>query len=144
MKGYAFLIGAAAALAILSGTAADAQAQGWTVCNRTPNPLRVGIGYAGPSGGIVTEGWWTVGSCGGCEFVLNADETADRGTVYLHAHTRDGSDVIAGSEDFCVGRSPFTIHGAQGGCGRTESFRAQNVNLNKDWTTNINGSGCID
>jgi uncharacterized membrane protein len=144
MKGYALLIGAAAVLVILSGTAGDAQAQGWTVCNRTPNPLRVGIGYAGPNGGIVTEGWWSIGSCGGCEFVLNADETADRGTVYLHAHTRDGSDVVSGSEDFCVGRSPFTIHGAQRSCGRTESFQARTVNLNKDWTTNINGSGCID
>jgi uncharacterized membrane protein len=144
MKGYAILIGAAAALAFLFGTAAEVQAQGWTVCNRTPNPLRVGIGYAGPNGGIVTEGWWSIGSCGGCEFVLNADETADRGTVYLHAHTRDGSNVISGDEEFCVGRSPFTRHDAQRSCSQTRSFHTQNVNLNKDWTTNINGSGCID
>ena len=144
MKGYAFLIRAAAALAILSGTAADAQAQGWTVCNRTPNPLRVGIGYAGPSGGIVTEGWWTVGSCGGCEFVLNADETADRApcTCTRTPATGPTSSPEARTSASAAARSPFKAPRAAA-AGR-ETFRAQNVNLNKDWTTNINGSGCID
>jgi uncharacterized membrane protein len=137
------------ALVLLPGLQKDAHGGEWSVCNRTPDELEIAIGYANSTGGIVTKGWWKLRGCGGCARVLNQNETADYTTTYLHAHA-NGRGIIEGNENFCVQNNAFTLDNAQGrNCGEKKSFRNENVNLNKDWTTNITGRGlsggaCID
>jgi len=137
-----FSAAAVLAVVLLPGLPKDAHGGEWTVCNRTPDQLIIGIGYANSNGGIVSKGWWTLGACGGCRNVLNASETADRTTVYLHAHANNGAGIIEGNESFCVRNGAFTLNNAQGrNCGERRSFRPENVNLTKNWTTNITGRG---
>jgi uncharacterized membrane protein len=138
-----FSAAAVFALVLLPGLSKEAHGGEWSVCNRTPDELVIAIGYASSNGGIVSHGWWTLSSCGGCKPVLNADQTADRGNVYLHAHAINGAGIIEGNESFCVrNNGAFTLNNAQGGnCGETRSFRPENVDLNKDWTTNITPQG---
>lgn len=138
------------AFVLSSGIRNDAHAGEWSVCNKTPDNLTIAIGYADSHGGINTKGWWTLNQCGGCANVLNGNETADRGTLYLHAHANNGAGIIEGDESFCVAERAFTLGGAQGSnCGDRKSFRRENVDLTKNWTTNISGHGlkgnvCID
>jgi uncharacterized membrane protein len=124
-------------LVLLSSIPKDAHAGSWSVCNKTPDKLTIAIGYANSTGGINTEGWWTLNPCDGCANVLNQNKAADYKNVYLHAR-----GVVEGDESFCVRDNAFTLNNAQGSnCGNRRSFRSQNVNLNKQWTTNITGRG---
>src|SRR6476646_14810 len=70
-------------LAALVALCADAQAQQWKVCNKTPEHLLVAIGYHSPEhpSAIATKGWYQLRSCG-CDVVLPYGLT-DRDEVYL-------------------------------------------------------------
>jgi uncharacterized membrane protein len=128
-------------LVLLSSIPKEAHAGSWTVCNKTPDKLTIAIGYANSAGGINTEGWWTLNPCDGCANVLNQNQTADYKNAYLHAHAQ-GVGIVEGNESFCVRDNAFTLNNAQGSnCSKRKSFRSQNVNLNKNWTTNITGRG---
>jgi len=148
-----FSAAAAAAIVLVSGLPHEARAASWTVCNRTPDRLTIAIGYPAVSAQILTEGWWTIGGCGGCAIVMDArtaNQLPDKTTTYLRAEFNDGSGSVEGDENFCVDANAFHINStASPGCNDMRSFRTQQVNLNKNHTTNITGRGrsgqvCID
>jgi len=61
MQIYLRSFSAAAVLALvilLLGLPRDAYGGNWSVCNRTTDTLEIAIGYANPTGGIVSSGWW--------------------------------------------------------------------------------------
>lgn len=117
-----------------SGALAD-----WQVCNRTPDPVRVAVGYAVPNGLLKSEGWWTLGPCTGCAMVLRRGETVDNTTGYLYVE-RNGSAMISGSENLCVGKSPFALRRHGNNCPDTRGFKQVTIDLNKNpYTTNIRG-----
>ena len=143
MSAIVFSIGLPAMLALTVG----AHAGFWQVCNHTPDELQISIGYAVDGGHLNSQGWWRLGRCGGCAVVLQPEDTADRGTVYLYAHiSHGGRDVVSGPEHLCVKTEAYTLGRAENCLGRFKSapFQQTSVNLNKNFTTNINAPGCID
>ncbi|MGE0715963.1 MAG: DUF1036 domain-containing protein [Alphaproteobacteria bacterium] len=133
-----------------------AAAEGWTICNRTPEELKVAVAYFDEANKWMSEGWWALGPCGGCKFVLNANKT-ERTNVFFRAVTRDGSERIGGDQRFCVstraaGSPPFTVR-SNANCGRAngyalEGFRVVTIDSDRNHTTNITGAvgnrRCID
>lgn len=118
----------------------------WTICNRTADRLRVAVAYVNPAGGFISEGWWTLNACGGCARVVLRSETSDPNHVFFRAES-DGVRV-EGNSRFCVGRSPFRMNG-RGQCRDVRGFRQAAVDLDRNFTTNINPPGgagrrCID
>ncbi len=140
------VIGTAATISLLVGFSTDTQAS-WDICNKVAEDMRVAIAYVNPAGGFISEGWWTLRSCGGCATVLLREETSDPRNVFYRAEGRDGS-LIEGTSQFCVGRSPFKMNG-QGNCNDRRGFLHKEIDLDRGWTSNItgrsgSGSVCID
>jgi uncharacterized membrane protein len=61
--------------AVALGAPLYAHAASWTICNKTTEDLNVAIGYFHTSGQWLSEGWWTVRSCGGCARVMDLAKT---------------------------------------------------------------------
>jgi uncharacterized membrane protein len=144
-------------VSVVLGVPLYAHAASWTICNRTAEDVNVAIGYLHTSGQWLSEGWWTIRSCGGCAQVMNLAKT-DQVRQYFRAETTGGSERVGGSTRFCVsnrssGQPPFTVGRASQCRGNYVSvgFRAQDVEwADRNFKTNINpqpGSGgrvCID
>jgi uncharacterized membrane protein len=131
---------------VATGLSSEAFAQSWRVCNKTADPVRVAVGYAVPGGLLKSEGWFNLGSCSGCATVVVPSDTVDLSTGYLYAEkSRDGTAIVTGDQNLCVTRQAFKIR-RSGNCeGRnfqTRQFRQMSINLNKNFTTNINGRNC--
>jgi uncharacterized membrane protein len=129
-----------------------ALAGSWRICNKTPDKVTVAVAYSNSFGQILTKGWWTLGACGGCSTVIGTDlanQLPDKSNAYLYAHS-GGTGIIEGEENFCVDSKAFSINSsASPGCQERRPFKAQSINLNRTWTTNItgrgvSGRGCID
>jgi uncharacterized membrane protein len=120
----------------LYGMANDAQGA-WNVCNKVAEDMVISIAYVDPRGGFLSEGSWRLRACGGCATVLQRNQTSDPNNVFFRADGLDGF-LIDGNDAFCVGNSPFKLSG-KGHC-QKKGFRHVNVNLDKNWTTNITGS----
>jgi len=138
---------ACTAAVILSGLSLPAKAD-LTVCNRTADPLTVAVAYVNPSGGFISEGWWTLPACGGCKFVLSSSETTDPHNVFVHAH--GGGLRWEGTSHFCTAKKAFTIVGNRN-CearGFKETSFMHVTSESGSHTTNLRGrtsSGvCID
>lgn len=82
-----------------------------TVCNKTAGRVRVAVGYVHPQGDFQTEGWWTLGPCGDCKYVVDEDDTSDPHNYWVFAREVDGSGTWEGNSTLCTGRSPFKIRG---------------------------------
>jgi uncharacterized membrane protein len=140
--------GAATAALILSGASPPAKAD-FTICNRTAEKMTVAAAYVNPSGGFISEGWWTLAPCGGCEVVVLSSETSDPHNVFFQAH--GGGLVWEGTSRFCTTRKAFKIVGNQNCAARgldTTAFRHV-TSSSGNHTTNLTGktsSGkvCID
>jgi uncharacterized membrane protein len=60
------------------------------ICNRTADPVTVAVGYVNPGGGFISEGWWTIGQCGGCQTVVLSRETSDPHNYWYYAQGWEG------------------------------------------------------
>jgi uncharacterized membrane protein len=74
--------GAITTVLILSGLSLPAKAD-FTICNRTAESVDVAAAYVNPKGGFISEGWWTLRPCGGCELVVLSRETSDPHNVFF-------------------------------------------------------------
>ncbi|MEF3367473.1 DUF1036 domain-containing protein [Methylocystis sp. 9N] len=81
------------------------------ICNRTPESITVAAAWVSPSGGFVSEGWWTLRACGGCETVVLRSETSDPHNYFFYAHA--GAKEWRGDSMFCTTRSAFRISDAK-------------------------------
>lgn len=134
-----------------------AHAASWTICNNTAEDLNVAIGYFHTSGQWLSEGWWTVRSCGGCAQVMNLAKT-DRVRQFVRAETTSGLERVGGNTRFCVsdrasGQPPFTVRNSSRCRGNYVSvgFAPEDVEwADRNFKTNINpppnagGTRCID
>jgi len=155
--GHAQLMKVCVVAAVALGAPLYAHAASWTICNKTTEDLNVAIGYFHTSGQWLSEGWWTVRSCGGCARVMDLAKT-DRVRQYVRAETVGGSERLGGRTRFCVsnrasGQPPFTVRSGSRCNGNYVSvgFSAQDVEwADRNFTTNINspprsgGRVCID
>lgn len=139
----------------IAGWSMRANAEGWHVCNRTAEDLRIAIAYHDGANGWLTEGWWTLRQCGGCAYVMPHSKT-DGTNVFLHATTRGGALRVGGEGRFCVsdpakGAPPWTGRSGKT-CGAgyvSATFQKHVVDTDKKYTTNITGNAsggrrCID
>ena len=80
--------------------------------------------------------------------MLQRHETSDPHNVFLHAHDTQHNVVTTGDSRMCTASFKHTIVGNDNCVKR--GFKdgwykhLDNVNLDKHWTTNITGPGCID
>jgi uncharacterized membrane protein len=81
---------AVAAVALLSSFPEGAKAD-WTACNGRAETANIVIAYIGHDGGLVTEGCWTLGGCGGCTNVLFPPQAGGFNDVFLHAQAPGGA-----------------------------------------------------
>ncbi len=125
----------AVALSAFFGIANNAQAA-WTICNQVAEDMLISIAYVDPRGGFLSEGSWRLRACGGCQTVLQRNQTSDPQNVFFRADGFDGF-LIDGDDNFCVGESPFKLS-SRNRCQR-KGFRQVQVNLDKNWTTRITG-----
>jgi len=84
------------------GLAASAQADHWSVCNKTGEELYVAVGYHDKENQTISRGWGTLSRCG-CLNVLTYDKT-DSNTVYLYAENKDKVAKFSSgsSPHFCI------------------------------------------
>jgi uncharacterized membrane protein len=121
----------------------------WQVCNHTGDNLTIGIAYVNPGsgGGFISEGWWTINRCHGCATVLLRHETSDPRNVFLFAEDKNGTSWVSGDSRMCNISAKHKIVG-NGNCGKRGlkegHYKHTLVDLDKQWTTNIDGKGCID
>ena len=57
------LIAAMTALIVVAGWSARANAEGWHVCNKSAEDLKIAIAYHDGANDWLTEGWWTLRRC---------------------------------------------------------------------------------
>ena len=127
--------------------AAPASAASWTICNKSPEELQVAIAYLHTSNQWLSEGWWTVRSCGGCVQVMNLSKT-DRVNQFFRAVTPSGEERVGGSHRFCVsshakGAPPWTGRSGPrcGGDYVSAGFALQAIeSQDRNFTTNINAA----
>jgi uncharacterized membrane protein len=149
VKTHTPFLTAVAAVALLSSFPEGAKAD-WTVCNRRAEEANIVIAYIGHDGGFVTKGWWTLRACGGCAKVLLPSQAGGFNDVFLHAQAPGGAGIIEGEHSFCVTNGNFLMNAKDSSnCPATKLFERQQINLNKNWTTNMtgrtsSGSVCID
>jgi uncharacterized membrane protein len=138
------VLSASIILITLSGFSNHASAQSWQICNKTSQSVEIAVGYAVSGGALQSEGWWTLAP-NGCQKVMSRSEAADYTRGYLYAKAASsGRSVVAGDQDLCVKNSAFTIRGhrnCEGRNYRTVRSREIAINLNKNFTTSITGSG---
>ena len=79
------------------------------VCNSTAEEITVAAAWVNPRGGFISQGWWTLRPCGGCETVVLSNETSDPNNYFFHAH--GGGLRWEGSDRFCTKRAAFKISG---------------------------------
>lgn len=143
-----------ATLALVLNVAAQASANGWIICNRTPEKLDVAIAYHDGPNGWLTEGWWQLNACGGCKTVMEHSKT-DGTNVFLHATTTKGVPRIVGEGRFCVSDHAKGAPAWTGRSGKkcgpgyvSASFQKHVVDTDKNFTTNIRGKvggrTCVD
>jgi uncharacterized membrane protein len=132
-------------LSVSVGLCAKAQAEGWHICNHTPEELNVAIAYATPQEQWVSKGWHALGACGGCAFVMDSSRT-EHSNVFYRAQNTAGAERISGPDRFCVSPGAFEYQRTPN-C-QSAGFRLQVINSDGKFTTNINGSvngrHCID
>lgn len=137
------IVACAAFLAATSMAMPMAHAQQWQVCNKTPYTVSVAVGYAVPNGHLMSEGWFTLGPCTGCQVVALPEETVDRSAGWIWAKAQKGPMLVEGSETLCVNmKKSFKIRGGQNCEGRnfvSKGFARQNIDMTKDFTSNIRG-----
>jgi len=120
----------------------------FTICNKTPVEVTVAAGYVNPKGGFISEGWWKLRPCGGCELVVAEGDTTDRHHYFYRAEAPDG--VREGPHRFCTKRGSFKISGNQNCAARgfEEKGFTQVESRSGNHTSNITGSvggkTCID
>ena len=148
------LVASTVVLSSVFGLAFQASAAGWIICNRTAEKLQVAIAYHDGANGWMTEGWWELGSCGGCASVMDHSKT-DGTNVFLRAVTPTGLGRLEGAARFCVsdhakGAPPWTGRSGKS-CGKgyvSAGFSKHVVDTDKNFTTNIRGKVagkvCID
>jgi uncharacterized membrane protein len=131
---------------------AHAAQRTWTVCNRTPEPVRVAVAYGAPGGGYESRGWWDLPACGGCKVVLSRDVPVTG--AFLRGESRSGA-VFADDTLMCTSvDSPFAIGRADlerncsGRAGEFKTFSMHHLSKARH-TTNLTGKGpngrvCID
>lgn len=142
---------ASAALALAAAAPLQASAYVWTICNKSPENLRIAIAYRDLDNRWISRGWWSVRACGGCANVLNLAKT-DTVDQFYRAVSDDGRERLAGDTRFCVAPSGGFQLANGGRCpgGYTAAgFRRVPVEYsNRDFTSNINaapgGRVCID
>jgi uncharacterized membrane protein len=86
------------------------------VCNRTADPVTVAAAWVNPRGGFISEGWWKIRACGGCETVVLSSETSDPHNYFFHGH--GGGLRWEGRDRFCTTARRFKIVGHQNCAGR--------------------------
>jgi uncharacterized membrane protein len=140
------------AVACTLAAASSARAD-WTVCNRTANDLWVAIAFDS-SGSYTSQGWWKLGSCGGCAKV-HSGEFSTTG-AFLFAEDKNAAPELKGNNFlFCVAneRFNFTAENKVRGQCANERHRMVDFSLHQvrgNHTTNINrnpsssGPICID
>jgi uncharacterized membrane protein len=140
--------GAITTVLILSGLSLPAKAD-FTICNRTAESVDVTAAYVNPNGGFISEGWWTLRPCGGCELVVLSRETSDPHNVFFHGH--GGGRVWEGRDRFCTKQSAFKIVGNQNCAARgfgVRGFRHVTSKSGNHTTTltgkTSSGKVCID
>ena len=129
---------------VLSAYSQVAYAGTLTICNSSRHNLHVAIAYDVGGGDIVSEGWWSVNSCGGCTQVLTQQQTTVYDQVYVHGEV-DGSNLeeFAGQYRYCISGQRFkymnSFH-SHVNC-TSKGFILLNVNLNKNWKQTLNTPG---
>jgi uncharacterized membrane protein len=141
-------VGAVATALMLSGLSLPAKAD-FTICNRTAESVDVMAAWVNPNGGFISEGWWTLRACGGCEVVVLSRETSDPHNVFYYAH--GGGLVWKGEDRFCMKQSAFKIIGNHNCAGRgfgAKGFRhvtSQSANIKTTLSgRTTSGKVCID
>jgi uncharacterized membrane protein len=137
VKTHTPFLTAVAAVALLSSFPEGAKAD-WTVCNRRAEKAVIAIAYISHDGSYVTKGWWTLSACGGCAKVLLPSQAGGFNDVFLHAQAPGGAGIIEGDASFCIRNSSFFMHARVPNC-PTKLFEHEQINLNKNWTTNMTG-----
>jgi uncharacterized membrane protein len=115
-----------------------AQAE-WTVCNKTPDNVWVAIAFDQGGGQFVSQGWWQVRGCGGCQVVHSG--SFQLSGVWLRGQSDDGR-VWEGNDLFCTKTNAFRVVGANNCNGRgleRKAFQLIKVNPQHQ-TTNLTGS----
>jgi uncharacterized membrane protein len=132
-------------LAASVGLSANAHAEGWHICNHTPEELNVAIAFATPQEQWVSQGWHTLGACGGCAFVMDHTRTEHK-NVFYRAENSNGVERIGGRDRFCVSPQKFNFLRTPN-C-NSAGFRLQIIDTEGKFTTNIQGGvggkTCID
>jgi uncharacterized membrane protein len=86
---------------------------GLTVCNATADPVSVAVSYVSPRGGFVSEGWWKLNACRGCQELVLDSDTSDRHNYFIYAKEVGGSSVWEGNSPRCTTSKRFKISGPQ-------------------------------
>lgn len=81
----------------------------YDICNKTPNRVRVAVGYIG-SNGYVSEGWWTIQPYD-CKTVIGDGEADDTNQYWFYAKDLDDGGAWDGDSQFCTSSRRFTIVG---------------------------------
>ena len=110
------------------------------VCNETPNPLTVALGYRAERGWM-SEGWWQTPP-GDCRVLYQGD--LERRFYYVFAADDVGGGAWDGSVFMCTRDETFTIFGVEDclarGYERTGFFEIDTQNRS-DWTLQLTNDG---
>src|SRR5689334_6730586 len=124
-------------LAASVALSANAQADGWHICNHTPEELNVAIAYKDTQEQWISKGWHKLGSCGGCAMVMDERRT-EYTNVYYHAQNSSGDQRIGGQTRFCVSPGVFTYR-QTANCPSKAGFHLTVIENEGKFTTRIRG-----
>ncbi|CCD90448.1 conserved exported hypothetical protein [Bradyrhizobium sp. ORS 375] len=133
-------------LTVSVGLSSNAHAEGWHICNHTPEELNVAIAYKDTQEQWISKGWHNLRACGGCTMVMDENRT-EYTNVYYHAQNTSGVERIGGPTRFCVSSGVFTYRQLPN-CTSKAGFHLTVIENAGKYTTNIRGSvdgrTCID
>jgi uncharacterized membrane protein len=118
------------------------------VCNNTADKVTVAAAWVNPRGGFISQGWWGIRACGGCETVVLSSETSDPRNYFFHAH--GGGLRWEGDSRFCTTRKAFKIIGNQNCAARGfdvngfQHVTSRSGNLTQTLTGRSSSGVCID
>src|SRR5262245_8718844 len=94
--------------------------------------MDVAIAYVNPSGGFISEGWWTLAR-GGCKTVLLPSDTSDHKNVFYY---QKAGALSKESRLLRPRRQEFQDEWRKTGCD-VRNFLRQKVNIAANATSNI-------
>ena len=137
-------------------TSPDARAD-WTVCNRSNYDVWIAVAWESNGAGHVSQGWWRLQACDGCQKVLTGQPSALGVWLYAMDANSHVSVLQGDNMQFCVKDDKFKLELANSkrevcttSGGRLEDFKMFKLSTSGDTVTKIKGfqkkhsAVCID